>query len=126
MTAGDVASIAHQQMYKEHQGYVIWRYSGNDMAGCDVWAYYPLEMVHDCLKFMPRATYSPNIPSYANVNYAPVVSAGNEFTGQWHTGFTSDPGFVATLREWQYIDPVESNPQNNGGGVHPSPFSFPP
>lgn len=114
LTAGDVASIAHQQMYKEHQGYVIWRYSGNDMAGCDIWAYYPLEMVHDCLKFMPRATYNNTIPSYANVNYAPVVSAGNEFTGQWHTGFTSDPGFVATLREWQYIDPVESNPQNNG------------
>ena len=114
LTAGDVASIAHTQMYREHQGYVIWRYSGNDMAGCDIWAYYPLEMVHDCLKFLPRATYNNTIPSYANVNFAPVVTAGNEFTGQWHTGYTSDPGFVATLREWQYINPVESNPQDNG------------
>lgn len=114
LTAGDVASIAHQQMYKEHQGYVIWRYAGGDMSGCDVWAYYPLEMVHDCLKFLPRATYNNTIPSYANVNFAPVVTAGNEFTGQWHTGYTSDPGFVATLREWQYINPVESNPQDNG------------
>jgi hypothetical protein len=114
LTAGEVASIAQQQMYKRHQGYVIWRHAGGDMTGCDIWAYYPLEMVHDCLKFLPRATYNINIASYANVNYAPVVTAGNEFTGQWHTGFTSDPGFVATLREWQYIDPVESNPQDNG------------
>lgn len=114
LTAGDVASIAHQQMNKDRQGYVIWRYAGGDMSGCDVWAYYPLEMVHDCLKFLPRATYNNTIPSYANVNFAPVVTAGNEFTGQWHTGYTSDPGFVATLREWQYINPVESNPQDNG------------
>lgn len=114
LTAGDVADIAHQQMYKEHQGYVIWRHSGGDMSGCDVWAYYPLEMVHDCLKFLPRATYNNTIPSYANVNFAPVVTAGNEFTGQWHTGYTTNPVFVATLRDWQYVDPVESDPQNNG------------
>jgi len=114
LTAGDVASIAHQQMYKGHQGYVIWRYSGNDMAGCDIWAYYPLEMVHDCLKFMPRATYNNTIPSYANVNYAPVVTAGNEFTGQWHTGFTSDSRFTSTLREWQYINPETPDPVDNG------------
>lgn len=114
LTAGDVYDIAHKQMNRDHQGYVIWRYDGGNNSGCDIWAYYPLEMVQDCLKFLPRATYNKNTPSYANVNFAPVVTEGNEFTGQWHTGFTSDSRFTSTLRDWQYINPEHPDPEDNG------------
>lgn len=114
LTIGDIIDIPTGHWTERFDGFIISR--GNSGVASGVWIhpYYDLSMVDKVLGFLPKVMQNNSIPSYANINFAPLVTAGNEFTGQLHTGSTSDPGFVAKLRDWQYIDPVESNPQDNG------------
>lgn len=114
LTIGDIIDIPTGHWTERFDGFIISRGDSGVASGVWIHPYYDLSMVDKVLGFLPKVIQNNTIPSYANINYAPLVTAGNEFTGRLHTGSTSDPGFVATLREWQYINPVESNPQNNG------------
>jgi hypothetical protein len=114
LTIGDIIDIPNDHWTERFDGFILSRGSGGVAGGVWIYPYYDISMVDKVLGFLPKVMQNNSIPSYANINYAPLVTAGNEFTGRLHTGSTSDPGFVAKLREWQYIDPVESNPQNNG------------
>lgn len=114
LTIGDIIDIPTGHWTERFDGFIISRGGSGVASGIWIHPYYDLSMVDKVLGFLPKVMQNNSVPSYANINYAPLVTAGNEFTGQLHTGSINDPGFVAKLREWQYIDTVESNPQDNG------------
>lgn len=113
LTLGDIYDIPANFATEQFEGYIILK-GGGVTSGISIYPYYDIGDVDKFLALFPRTTISNDVPSYGNLNLAPYVTPANEFTVRTHTGSTSDAGFIASLREWQYIDPVDSNPQDNG------------
>ena len=114
LTIGDIIDIPTNHWTEQFDGFIIQRGNSGVASGIWIYPYYDISMVEKVLGFLPKVMQINSVPSYANLNYAPLVSASDEFMGSMHTGNTNDPAFTSKLRRWQYIDPENPDPENNG------------
>lgn len=114
LTIGDIIDIPQGHWTERFDGFIISRGSSGVASGVWIHPYYDLSMVDKVLGFLPKVMQNNSVPSYANLNFAPLVSSSNEFMGSLHTGSTNDPNFRNKLRRWQYIDPENPAPEDNG------------
>lgn len=114
LTIGDIIDIPTGHWTERFDGFIISRGSSGVASGVWIHPYYDISMVEKVLGFLPKVMQNNSVPSYRDINYAPLVSASDEFMGSMHTGNTNDPAFTSKLRRWQYIDPENPDPENNG------------
>lgn len=114
LTIGDIIDIPTRHWTERFDGFIIERTNSGVASGVSIYPYYDISMVEKVLGFLPKVMQNNSVPSYANLNFAPLVSASDEFMGSMHTGNTNDPAFRSKLRRWQYIDPENPDPENNG------------